>query len=201
MTSSPSTTASDDRALVARLAGGDERALAEVYDRFAGLAYSLAVAMLRERADAEEAVADAFAQLWRSPQSFDAGRGTLQAWVTLLVRSRCLDRMRSRRRAERVIAPAGSDASEDALEITAADGIAADEAAEASDRRVRIEAALDELPLAQREALRLAYFDGLSQSEIAERLNEPLGTVKTRMRTALGKLRVLLAPLQARGDL
>lgn len=191
----------DDAALVARLGRGDEQALAAVYDRHAGLAYSLAMAMLQERADAEEAVADAFAYLWRSPGSFDASRGSLQAWITMLVRSRALDRLRARKRAAKFVAPAGDASAELAVADAPDETITPDDSAVASDRRARVEAALDELPLAQREALRLAYFEGLSQSEIAERLQEPLGTVKTRMRTALGRLRQMLAPLQAQGDL
>lgn len=191
-----------DRQLAARLAAGDEQALGLLYDRFGRLAYALAHAVLREPADAEEAVGDAFAQAWRTAGQFDPARGSLQAWLMTAVRSRALDRLRTRRRAERRVEAFEREA------VGAADPAALPgplsepgSVAEQSDRRVQIQAALATLPEAQRRVLELAYFEGLTQVEMAERLGEPLGTIKTRVRTALGRLRTLLEPLRAEGAL
>lgn len=189
----------DETDLAVRLARGDERALAEAYDRFGALAYSLAVAMLRDPQDAEEAVSDAFSQVWRTARDFDAARGTLQAWVITVVRSRALDRLRARRRAERVVATEESVVHA-AVQWAADPADGPDVVAEDGDRRARVGAALAELPPVQREALLLAYFEGLSHSEIAARLRQPLGTVKTRVRTALGRLRALLESFSAEED-
>lgn len=189
-----------DARLLERLAARDERALAEVYDRLAPLAYSLAVAILHDRDEAEEAVADAFQQVWRTAASFDVSRGSVQGWVVTVVRSRALDRLRARKRRHQVVVP-DADA-ETAVEAAKADPRDAPDAeAESDEVRDQVSAALAALPAAQRDALRLAYFEGLSQSEIAERLAEPLGTIKTRMRAALAALRQRLAPLRERGEL
>lgn len=185
---------------MARVARGEERALGELYDRFGTLSYSLAIAMLREGADAEEVVGDAFAQIWRSAADYNASRGSLQSWVATVTRTRALDRLRARRRSDRL----ATDDVETTPEVTqgvAALAAAPDEAAESDEQRQQVEAAIAALTPAQQEALRLAYFEGLSQSEIAERLQEPLGTVKTRMRAGLQKLRAMLAPLRERGEL
>ncbi len=190
-----------DTALLARIGLGDERALGELYDRFATLAYSVAFAMLRETADAEEAVGDAFAQIWRSASGFDASRGSTQAWVATIVRSRALDLLRSRRRAAVVMTDYINTIGID-LEAAPADPAQSPAAqAESLELRAQLGAALASLSGPQRRVLELAYFVGLSQSEIAERLGEPLGTVKTRVRTAMEKLRQALAPMRERGDL
>lgn len=189
-----------DLDVVHRMAAGDERALAEAFDRFGTLAYSLAAAMLGDTRDAEEAVSDAFSQLWRSAGEFDASRGSLRAWIVTVVRSRALDRLRARRRAERLVST--EEHGSGPLVAAAADPAEGpDLNAEGVERRARVEAALAALPARQREALHLAYFEGLSQSEIAQRLQEPLGTVKTRVRAALAKLRSLLEPLRDQEEL
>lgn len=195
-----SPSSSGDRDLAMRMAAGDERALSVLYDRVGTLAYSVAMAMLHDAAEAEEAVGDAFAQVWRQAGRFDAARGSLQGWVTTVVRSRALDRLRARRRSERVVVD--ESAIPEGLGGAAADVAATpDVAAESDEQRRQVETALAALSPAQQESLRLAYFEGLSQSEIAERLDEPLGTVKTRMRAALIKLRTMLAPMRERGEL
>lgn len=191
---------SKDVELLARIAAGDERALGELYDSTSALAFSLAMALLRDAADAEEAVGDAFAQIWRNARDFNESRGSLQAWVTTVVRSRALDRLRARRRTERVVLGA-SEIAPDLHQTTEDSAPTPDVATESAEQGKQVAAAIAALTPAQQEALRLAYFEGLSQSEIAERLREPLGTVKTRMRTALIKLRDMLAPMRERGEL
>ncbi|MEP7344588.1 MAG: sigma-70 family RNA polymerase sigma factor [Gemmatimonadaceae bacterium] len=195
MPQAPTTPASSESALVSRLIAGDERALGELYDRHGGMAYSLACAIVPDPADAEEVVAEAFAQIWRSAATFDPSRGNVIAWLTTIVRSRSLDLVRSQRRRARALdeAVAMSDASEAPGMST---GLSeADRGVELSEAQRLVRHSLQTLPAAQRTVLELAYFGGLSQSEIAERLSEPLGTVKTRMRAGMEKLRQLLRPL------
>lgn len=182
----------EDRALVTRMAAGDEAALARLYDRFGTLAYSLAYRVLGEAADAEEAVSDAFVQAWNSAGSFDASRGSVSAWIAMIARSRALDRVRARSRRGAATERAAAADDEGLAAAVSEVGPAPDAAAEAADTRGRIKAALAELPEPQRRALEMAYFDGLSHSEIAQALNEPLGTVKTRIRAGLDKLRSTL---------
>ena len=188
-----------DPAVVQRLVAGDEQALAALYDSYGSLAYSLALAMVRDEADAEEVVADAFGQMWRSASSFDASRGNVAAWVTTIVRTRALDLLRARRRRSRMLDQAAA-ASDD----TSSPGLShapppADRGAEQSEAAVLVRRSLAELPAPQRLVLELAYFSGLSQSEIAEQLAEPLGTIKTRMRAGMEKLRAALRPLLEAG--
>src|SRR5262245_23933356 len=157
-----------------RLAEGDQRALAEFYDAHAGLAYGLALRVLRDRSDAEDVVQEAFVQVWRQADRYDPARGTPQAWLCAIVRTRALDRLR-RRVARRE--------QEEAPEPAAAGGTP-DREGELAVRKALLSLSAD-----QRRALELAYYEGLTQSEIARRLNEPLGTVKTRIRTAMIRLR------------
>lgn len=196
----PGLSPSRDVELLSRIAAGDERALGELYDSTSALAFSLAMALLRDPADAEEAVGDAFAQIWRTAREFNENRGSLQAWVTTVVRSRALDRLRARRRTERVVLGA-SDIAQDLHQSAEDSAPTPDVATESAELGKQVAAAIAALTPAQQEALRLAYFEGLSQSEIAEHLREPLGTVKTRMRAALIKLREMLAPMRERGEL
>ncbi len=172
-----------DEALVARMALGDEPALAELYDRFGGVAYRLAVRVLRDRVLAEDAVQDAFLGAWRTAAAFDSTRGTVSTWLMTLVHRRAVDLVRreDRRRTDVL-----DDAPIASHETT-------DEEAAVREERRRVQSALAQLPSDQREALELAYYGGLTQSELAERLGVPLGTVKSRMFAGLGKLRDLLA--------
>lgn len=186
----------DEAKLAARLAAGDERALGELYDQLGARAYALALAMLREPADAEEIVADTFAQVWRTAGSFDASRGSLVAWVNTITRSRALDRLRARKRRGSMLDRAAQGNDEGlALPLPAPDQ--ADAEAEKSDVGRVVRASLAALPEAQRIVIEMAYFGGLSQSEIAADLREPLGTIKTRMRMGMGKLRQVLIPLRS----
>ncbi len=188
-----------DRVLVERMAAGDERALGELYDRHGGTAYALAAAIVGEPADAEEVVADAFAQAWRTAAQFDPSRGSVPAWLATITRSRALDLLRARGRRARAIAQAAQASGEGLAAPLSAASDAPDRGVERLEARRLVTRALAELPEPQRRVLEMAYFGGLSQSEIAAELQEPLGTVKTRMRAGMEKLRGTLAPLLAEG--
>ena len=171
-----------DEELLESIARGDEQALATLYDRYGHLAYGLALRVLRDRTLAEDAVQDAFLAAWRTAVSFDPTRGNARTWLLTLVHRRAVDvvRREERRRGDPL----------DDLPVDSGDST--DEAAEVRDERRRVQAALARLTPDQREALELAYYGGLSQSELAERLGVPLGTVKSRMFAGLGRLRDLL---------
>ncbi len=183
-----------DRNLLARIVGGDEAALSELYDRFAATLFSVAFRVSGERADAEEIVLDSFAQAWREAGKFRQERGSVVAWLCMICRSRALDLVRARRRRERLGDQAGSGASEARAAPAMGQLDGADHEMERSERCWVVAHALQALPGPQRQAIELAYYEGLSQSEIADRLGEPLGTVKTRVRAAMQKLRDALRP-------
>jgi RNA polymerase sigma-70 factor, ECF subfamily len=182
-----------DLDLVRRMVDGDESAMAELYDRYGTVLYAVAYRIVGQKADAEEVVMEAFAQVWRDAGRFEAARGSVAAWLTMITRSRALDHIRSRERRERLNASA---AREDQVQTPARGSWGSDPGyqVEQTERQKRVAAALESLAPAQRQAIELAYFDGLSQSEIAERLNEPLGTIKTRVRLGMMKLREALRP-------
>jgi RNA polymerase sigma-70 factor (ECF subfamily) len=171
-----------DDAVLALVARSDESALAELYDRFGGPAYRLAVRVLRDAALAEDAVQDAFLTAWRTAPSFDARRGTVSTWLLTLVHRRAVDVVRREDRRRGVPLD----------DAPVAAGDATDETAEIRELRRSVQAALAELSPIERESLELAYYGGLSQSEIAERLGVPLGTVKSRMFAGLARLRDVL---------
>src|SRR5690242_7882040 len=155
-----------DEALLALIARGDDAALAALYDRFGGVAYRLAYRILRDQVLAQDAVQDAFLAAWRTALSYDPARGKASTWLLTLVHRRAVDLVRreDRRRGEPLeTAPAAGTAS-------------VDETAEVREQRRAVQTALAQLPPDQREALELAYYGGLSQSELAERLGVPLGT-------------------------
>jgi RNA polymerase sigma-70 factor (ECF subfamily) len=180
---------------VARIATGDERALGELYDRHGGTVYGLAYAIVRDAADAEEVAADAFAQLWRSAAEYDTSRGSVASWLSTITRSRALDRIRARQRRTRTVERAATQDVDGFALPLAPVSLAPDRGVERSEISRLVSSSLAELPQPQRQVIELAYFGGLSQSEIATQLAEPLGTVKTRMRTGMGKLRDALRPL------
>jgi RNA polymerase sigma-70 factor (ECF subfamily) len=173
-----------DEAVVALLARSDEQALAELYDRFGRVAYGLALRVLRDETLAEDAVQDAFLTAWRTADAFVPERAKASTWLLTLVHRRAVDLVRreERRRAEPIEA-AGDPVGEEAV----------DEAVWLRYQRERVQEALRRLPDPQREALELAYYGGFTQSELAERLGQPLGTIKSRMFSGLGQLRDLLA--------
>lgn len=172
-------------ALVSRLAAGEMDAAAELYDRYAAQVYALARRILRNDGDAEDVVQEVFSQAWRTAHRYERGRGSVIGWLLVMTRTRSIDRIRARQSRPDTtmgVTPdrlhAGDRPAPDVL-------VAAEEAS-------RVREALLALPAPQRTALELAYYEGLTQTEIAARLAEPLGTVKTRMRTALGTLRTRL---------
>jgi RNA polymerase sigma-70 factor (ECF subfamily) len=173
--------------LVGRLASGDLDAAGELYDRHAGKVLALARRIVRDDGDAEDIVQEVFSQAWRTATRYEAGRGTVAGWLLMMARTRAIDRLRARQSRPDTIGdvlldrmPGQSEAPADALI--------------AGEQYARSRQGLGELPAEQRTALELAYFEGLSQSEIAERLAAPLGTIKTRIRTALTTLRRSLRP-------
>jgi RNA polymerase sigma-70 factor (ECF subfamily) len=175
-----------DRRLLDRMVQGDGDALAELYDRYARPVYSLALRILRDAGDAEDIVQEVFAQLWRHASRYTATRGVVAAWLLTVARSRAIDRLRARR-ARPEAAPDDAAASR---VIDASPPI--DHQLLSAEQIAGVRAALDDLPVLQRVAVELAYFDGLTHAEIADRLEQPLGTVKTRIRLAMAKLRETL---------
>jgi RNA polymerase sigma-70 factor (ECF subfamily) len=168
--------------LINEMARGQLAALEQFYDHYVQLVYNLVVRIVRNRADADEVVQEVFLQTWREASRYDPSRGTPEAWVVMLARSRAIDALRSaRRRGERV---------ETRLTRDIADPTPAD-ASQLANRR-SMTGALGELATAQRELLELAYYEGLTQTEIAARTGLPLGTVKTRIRSGLERLRQAL---------
>jgi RNA polymerase sigma-70 factor (ECF subfamily) len=178
-----------DEAVIHRIAGGDHGALGALYDLHGRVVYTLALRIVGDPAEAEEVVQDVFLQVWRAAAQYDNGRATVTGWLLMMARSRAIDRVRARQ-----VRPLGVASGE----ITIAnlpDAAAGQEArAMTSQAAERLRTALQDLPSAMRAAIELAYYEGLTQSAIAERLGEPLGTVKTRMRAALQKLRSALGP-------
>jgi RNA polymerase sigma-70 factor (ECF subfamily) len=172
-----------DEALVALAARSEQSALAELYDRFGRPAYGLALRILRDEALAEDAVQEAFLALWRTAARFVPERGKASTWILTLVHRRAVDivRREERRRA---------DALEQAPELESRRTV--DEEAWLRLQRERVQDALRKLPDQQREAIELAYYGGFTQSELAERLGQPLGTIKSRMFGGLARLRELL---------
>jgi RNA polymerase sigma factor (sigma-70 family) len=172
-----------DEALLALVSRGDDSALGELYDRYGRIAYGLALRIVRDRALAEDVVQEGFLAVWRSAGTFRAEHGKPSTWILTLVHRRAVDLVRreERRRAgpiDELAQPAGE---------------ATDEEAWLRAQRQVVQEALRKLPPDQREAIELAYYGGFTQSELAERLGQPLGTIKSRMFTGLRRLRELLA--------
>lgn len=186
----PSEDAAIDAAIVGRMAGGDESALGALYDRWADAVNALVVRIVRDEAEAEEVVEAVFWQAWQQAGRYTGDRGAPGAWLLAMARSRSLDRLRAlrRRRDEQPV-------DDSIFDNQAAVGDPLSEL-DTNERASRVVAALQHLPVEQREVLELAYFEGLSQTEIADRLALPLGTVKTRARLALRKMRDRLDALR-----
>jgi RNA polymerase sigma-70 factor (ECF subfamily) len=183
-----------DEALVALVARGDESALGELYDRVWRVAYGIAFRVLRDDRLAEDAVQEGFLAAWRSAAAFRADRAKASTWIVTLVHRRAVDivRREERRRAE----PLESENRSDPVDPTGS----AEDAAWLDFERDRVQAALRALPDTQREAIELAYYGGYSQSELAERLGVPLGTIKSRMFAGLARLRELLDEAGSEGS-
>jgi RNA polymerase sigma-70 factor, ECF subfamily len=174
-----------DEALVALAARSEQTALGELYDRYARPAYGLALRILRDDALAEDAVQEAFLSLWRTSPRFVPERGKASTWILTLVHRRAVDLVR-REQLRR------TDQIDEVHEPIAGASSGADEQAWLRLQRERVQAALQQLPDQQREALELAYYGGFTQSELAERLGQPIGTIKSRMFAGLARLRELL---------
>lgn len=178
-----------DAALVRQVADRQPDALGELYDRFSPLLLGLTARILGSRGEAEEVLQDVFLHVWNRADRYDPSRSSVSTWLVLIARSRAIDRLRSRRVAERTLEAVQHEAH--------GGGHASPEAAEnvlIRERRERVRSELAVLPAEQREVLELAFFQGLSQSEIAGRTGIPLGTVKTRSLLAMKKLRQALRP-------
>jgi RNA polymerase sigma-70 factor, ECF subfamily len=171
--------------LLQQIASRDRDAFRRFYDRYATLAFTFALRLLGSQSDAEDLVQEVFLQVWRQAQTYSAERGSPEAWLITITRSRAIDKLRSLRRRDMVtLSP------DEPLRGTG--GAQMEHPTQASEAKLTVQGVLARLPEAQRLVLELAYFDGLTQSEIAARVGEPLGTVKTRMRAGLERLRGFL---------
>jgi RNA polymerase sigma-70 factor (ECF subfamily) len=181
----------DDEELMQRLAYRDLVAFRALYDRYGNLVYSAALRVVRDAQIAEDMVQEIFLRIWRKPESYVAQRGRFVTWLTSVTRNRAVDEVRSRGRRFRH-ETASPEEQERELPASEQDDPAL--TAELSDQRRLILAALQHIPAEQREIIELAYFGGLTQQEIADLLSQPLGTVKTRIRLGMQKLRAALTP-------
>ncbi|MGC2617497.1 MAG: sigma-70 family RNA polymerase sigma factor [Acidobacteriaceae bacterium] len=181
-----------DSALVERMMAGDESALSALYDRYSGMLFAMLVRILHDPQAAEEILQDMFLQLWRGAARFDANRGSLPAWLMVIGRNRALSRLRTREHRE---------IPED-IEAYPANAVASsvnlEDDAERSLLMEKLRTAMAALPAEQREAVELAYFEGMTQTEIAARTGSPLGTVKSRVRTAMQSLKQVFDERTAR---
>ena len=189
------TEALDDRALVHAVAARDKEALHQLYVRHSAVLFALALKILSDRAEAEDVLQETFVQIWKTAGSFDEARGKPMGWFIVLTRSRAIDRHRSRRTRTRFAESVAQEGSQATPAATPADEALASEAQRA------VRNALKALPTEQRVPIEMAYFGGLTQFEIAQQLSQPLGTVKTRMRTGMMRLREQLGSATAgRGE-
>ncbi len=169
--------AHNDSILLADVQRGDDRAMAALYDRYSKVVYSVALRVLHDPASAEDVLQEIFMQIWRSPGSFVAARGSLGGWLAVVTRNRSIDALRRRRPTDSV------------EEMVLASGFNLSNEAERNLLIEKARSVMQGLPAEQRKTLEMAYFDGLTHSEIAEMTGDPLGTVKTRIRSALLALR------------
>ncbi len=170
-------TAIDDGILLQRVRQGDQRAMAEVFDRYSRAVYSVALRILKDTGHAEDVMQEIFFQVWRNSDSFVQGRGSLGAWLVVIARNRSIDLLRRRK---------PTDSVEDVV-LASSTNLASE--VEHNALIEKVQKVLQDLPAEQQRSMELAFFEGLSHSEIAERTGDPLGTVKTRIRLALITLR------------
>lgn len=187
--SSPSPTLAemDDLTVIREAARGEIKALAALYDRYAGLLLSMANRMLGDKTVAEDLVQDVFMEAWRRAHAFDPSRGSVRTWLLVRLRSRALDRLRSAKARREVMVEEPREA------------VLTTEDPELSPDRALVRQAILQLPADQRLVIELSYFHGLSSSEIAEQMGSPIGTVKSRTAAALGKLRAAMSTAQTHG--
>jgi RNA polymerase sigma-70 factor (ECF subfamily) len=170
-----------DVALVARIRSGDESAMAQLYDRYSAIVYAVALRVLGDTAAAEDVLQDVFLQLWRRPAQFDSSRGQMAAWLSVIARHRAIDQLRKR----------VPDVDVEDIVVSVTPDLDGD--AERSQAMQKVRGVLAAMPPSQRSALEMAYFEGLTHTEIADRTGEPLGTIKTRIRAGLLLLRKAFA--------
>jgi RNA polymerase sigma-70 factor, ECF subfamily len=173
--------AKDEAALIARIRAGDESGMAALYDGYSGIVYGVALRVLGDTTAAEDVLQEVFMQLWRNPQVFDAGRGRLAPWLAVIARNRAIDMLRKRPLEEDI----------DELPIASGVNVEDDSARRMAVDKVR--GVLSGLPQEQRRTLEMAFFEGMTHSEIAGKTGDPLGTVKTRIRTGLLAVRKAFA--------
>jgi RNA polymerase sigma-70 factor, ECF subfamily len=180
-----------DQEMIVRIGRRDQNAFSALYDRLSGPLYSLAMKMLGDPAEAQDALQDVFLQIWSRAATYDPEQSSVFSWTVLLTRSRVIDRLRARGRRSRVVVASTEEA-------PAADASTVESAAdtvEKNDEAARVRYVLNNLPFEQRETIEMAFFEDLSHHEIAARLGQPLGTVKARIRRGLLKLRERLNTL------
>ncbi len=183
----PGARANDDEQLIEKVAKGDRAAFIALYDRFSTPLYSLAIKMLANEAEAEDLLQEVFLSVWNKSSGYRADRGTAFSWVVAQVRNRAIDRLRSRRRRGELLEANAPD-----LEPTSSATKSSAENCETSERAREVRAALSQLSDDQQQVLRLAYFEGMTQAEIAQKLEEPLGTIKARAQRGMARLRTIL---------
>jgi RNA polymerase sigma-70 factor (ECF subfamily) len=191
-------TSTIDPNLLARVAKGDQQAYSQLYDHSSTLLFTLAVRILDNHEEAAELLQDVYLEVWRKVSRYDVGRGTPIAWLVTLTKSRAIDRLRAR--TTRGYRATSSLEAGQAAQITDP-GPSPFETQADQELRIAVGAAMAGLPQAQQQAIELAYYEGLSHAEIAERLNQPLGTVKTRIKLGMSKLRDGLQQWRTHGDL
>jgi RNA polymerase sigma-70 factor (ECF subfamily) len=177
LVNSPPPSGQDDAALLTQVRGGDEHAMASLFDRYSKVVYSVALRVLRDPASAEDVLQEVFMQIWRNPDGFVATRGSLGGWLAVVARNRSIDTLRRKRPSEQV----------DDMALASNYNLA--DEAERNSLMEKARSVILLLPVEQRKTLEMAFFDGLTHSEIAEMTGDPLGTVKTRIRSALTSLR------------
>ena len=170
-----------EASLIERICSGDDTAMADMYDRYSGIVYGVALRVLGDASAAEDVLQEVFLQLWRNPQAFDADRGKLPAWLAVIARNRAIDHLRKR------------PPEDDIADLPISTGVDLEDEAAQRLAVEKIRGVLSQLPKDQRRAMEMAFFEGMTHSEIAARTGEPLGTVKTRIRSALILIRKALA--------
>ena len=181
----------DQASLIKSIADGDQHALSTLYDSTSRLIFGLVLSIIAERGAAEEVLLDVYTQVWRQAGRYTEGRGTPLAWLTTIARSRAIDRLRAGRAEQQRTAPLD-------LTIQTADTQNLEEALVVREQQLRVRGALQTLSAEQREVIELAYYSGMSHSEIASKTGLPLGTVKTRVRSGMIKLREMLGATEQR---
>jgi RNA polymerase sigma-70 factor (ECF subfamily) len=173
----PPSSTQDDPALLALVNRGDEYAMASLFDRYSKVVYSVALRVLRDPASAEDILQEIFMQIWRNPESFIATQGSLGGWLAVVSRNRSIDALRRKKPTDPV----------DEMALASPCNLANE--SERNNMMEKARGVIHRLPVEQRKTLEMAFFDGLTHSEIAEMTGDPLGTVKTRVRSALASLR------------